>query len=81
MDLFVGSSLKSILDVCRTIMEFHPPCSIQKSLGKLLICLGNFDDIDVKDRARLYRNILIHVREPFLVFSMLVLMHLRVVKT
>ena len=24
----------------------------------------HFDDIDVKDRARLYRNILIHVREP-----------------
>ena len=63
----VGSwSLGSrVLDVCRTIMEFHPPCSIQKSLGKLLRFVSeHFDDIDVKDRARLYRNILIHVREP-----------------
>ena len=46
-------------------MEFHPPCTIQKSLGTLLSFVSeNFDDIDVKDRAKLYRNILIHVREP-----------------
>jgi hypothetical protein len=63
----VGSwSLGSrVLDVCRTIMEFHAPSSIQKSLGKLLRFVSeHFDDVDVRDRANLYRNILIHVREP-----------------
>eukprot|EP00939_MAST-03C_sp_MAST-3C-sp1_P000279 g279.t1 len=54
-----------LLAVCSTIMSCHPPSLILASLGKLLRFVEiHYGDVDVRDRARVFRNLLEHVRDP-----------------
>ncbi|KAL6073865.1 endosomal transport [Balamuthia mandrillaris] len=51
-----------ILSICRCMLLHHPARRIFQPLGDLLLfCTRHFDDVDIRDRAHFYYQLLTHV--------------------
>ncbi len=52
----------SVLCICRATLLHHPTTLIFKPLGEILqFCIAHYDDVDVRDRAHFYYQLLTHV--------------------
>lgn len=51
-----------ILSICRSVLQHHSPALVFKPLGDTLLFLSNyFEDLEIRDRAHFYYQLLTHV--------------------